>query len=39
MLNKKLPTDHWNEMCYQLLKLMTKLVKNPGSIGMHLPGD
>ncbi|GJU78884.1 hypothetical protein Tco_1275954 [Tanacetum coccineum] len=24
MLNKKLQTDHWNEMCYQLLKLMTK---------------
>ncbi|GJS38892.1 retrovirus-related pol polyprotein from transposon TNT 1-94 [Tanacetum coccineum] len=31
MLNKKLQTDHWNEMCYQLLKLMSKLVKNPGS--------
>ncbi|GJU63663.1 hypothetical protein Tco_1245498 [Tanacetum coccineum] len=30
MLNKKLQTDHWNEMCYQLLKLMTKQVKNPG---------
>ncbi|GKA94219.1 hypothetical protein Tco_0816205 [Tanacetum coccineum] len=24
MLNKKLQTDHWNEMCYQLLKLMKK---------------
>ncbi|GJS83506.1 hypothetical protein Tco_0750047 [Tanacetum coccineum] len=24
MLNKKLQADHWNEMCYQLLKLMTK---------------
>ncbi|GKB93915.1 hypothetical protein Tco_0980052, partial [Tanacetum coccineum] len=24
-------TDHWNEMCYQLLKLMTKQRKNPGS--------
>ncbi|GJX11641.1 putative ribonuclease H-like domain-containing protein [Tanacetum coccineum] len=24
MLNKKLQTDQWNEMCYQLLKLMTK---------------
>ncbi|GKA39295.1 hypothetical protein Tco_0731846 [Tanacetum coccineum] len=24
MLNKKLQTDYWNEMCYQLLKLMTK---------------
>ncbi|GJX27858.1 hypothetical protein Tco_0235937 [Tanacetum coccineum] len=32
MLNKKLQTDHWNEMCYQLLNLMTKLVKNPGSV-------
>ncbi|GJR18710.1 hypothetical protein Tco_0967237 [Tanacetum coccineum] len=24
MLNKKLQTDHWNEMCYQFLKLVTK---------------
>ncbi|GKC57250.1 hypothetical protein Tco_1084848 [Tanacetum coccineum] len=32
MFNKKLQADHWNEMCYQLLKLMTKLVKNPGSV-------
>ncbi|GKD01640.1 hypothetical protein Tco_1171914 [Tanacetum coccineum] len=32
MLNKKLQADHWNEMRYQLLKLMTKLVKNPGSV-------
>ncbi|GJR51489.1 retrotransposon protein, putative, ty1-copia subclass [Tanacetum coccineum] len=32
MLNKKLQTDHWNEMCYQLLKLMTKQLKNPGNI-------
>ncbi|GKB85152.1 hypothetical protein Tco_0957424 [Tanacetum coccineum] len=32
MLNKKLQTDHWNEMCYQLLKLMTKHVKNPRSV-------
>ncbi|GKA21097.1 hypothetical protein Tco_0701086 [Tanacetum coccineum] len=31
MLNKKLQTDHWNEMCYQLLKLITKQCKNPGS--------
>ncbi|GJV97982.1 hypothetical protein Tco_1549559 [Tanacetum coccineum] len=31
MLSKKLQTDHWNEMCYQLLKLMTKQLKNPGS--------
>ncbi|GJU81808.1 hypothetical protein Tco_1284173 [Tanacetum coccineum] len=34
MLNKKLQTDHWNEMCYQLLKLMTKQRKNPG-IGIN----
>ncbi|GJV56438.1 hypothetical protein Tco_1457443 [Tanacetum coccineum] len=32
MLNKKLQTDQWNEMCYQLLKLMTKQLKNPGSV-------
>ncbi|GJX77141.1 hypothetical protein Tco_0323952 [Tanacetum coccineum] len=32
MLNKKLQADHWNEMCYQLLKLMTKQVKNPKSV-------
>ncbi|GKD19806.1 hypothetical protein Tco_1208964 [Tanacetum coccineum] len=32
MLNKKLQIDHWNEMCYQLLKLMTKQRKNPGSV-------
>ncbi|GKF59983.1 hypothetical protein Tco_0176769, partial [Tanacetum coccineum] len=24
MLNKKLQAEYWNEMCYQLLKLMTK---------------
>ncbi|GJT00669.1 hypothetical protein Tco_0821838 [Tanacetum coccineum] len=28
--HKKYQTDHWNEMCYQLLKLMTKQLKNPG---------
>ncbi|GJU80789.1 hypothetical protein Tco_1283154 [Tanacetum coccineum] len=32
MLNKKLQANHWNEMCYQLLKLMTKQVKNPRSV-------
>ncbi|GKC72245.1 hypothetical protein Tco_1118128 [Tanacetum coccineum] len=26
MLNKKLQADYWNEMCYQLLNLMTKLL-------------
>ncbi|GJR69353.1 hypothetical protein Tco_0015418 [Tanacetum coccineum] len=24
MLNRKLQADYWNEMCYQLLKLITK---------------
>ncbi|GJY63004.1 hypothetical protein Tco_0464464 [Tanacetum coccineum] len=28
MLNRKLQDDHWNEMCYQLLKLLTKQLKN-----------
>ncbi|GJV71605.1 hypothetical protein Tco_1491600 [Tanacetum coccineum] len=28
MLNKKLKADHWNDMCYQLLKLITKYLKN-----------
>ncbi|GKC98892.1 hypothetical protein Tco_1169167 [Tanacetum coccineum] len=32
MLNKKLQADHWNEMCYQLLKLVTKQLKNPRSV-------
>ncbi|GJT82490.1 hypothetical protein Tco_1056832 [Tanacetum coccineum] len=32
MLNKKLQADHWNEMCYQLPKLMTKQLKNLGSV-------
>ncbi|GJV29976.1 hypothetical protein Tco_1386424 [Tanacetum coccineum] len=27
MLNKKLKSNYWNEMCYQLLKLMTKQLK------------
>ncbi|GJS49405.1 hypothetical protein Tco_0599526 [Tanacetum coccineum] len=27
MLNKKLKSDYWNKMCYQLLKLMTKQLK------------
>ncbi|GKB63093.1 hypothetical protein Tco_0919279 [Tanacetum coccineum] len=27
MLNKKLQADYWNEICYQLLKLMTKQLK------------
>ncbi|GKE32177.1 hypothetical protein Tco_1451499, partial [Tanacetum coccineum] len=28
MLNRKLQADHWNEICYQLLKLITKQLKN-----------
>ncbi|GJT81097.1 hypothetical protein Tco_1055439 [Tanacetum coccineum] len=28
MLNKKLQADHLNKMCYQLLKLITKQLKN-----------
>ncbi|GJR45726.1 putative ribonuclease H-like domain-containing protein [Tanacetum coccineum] len=28
MLNHKLQVDHWNEMCYQLLNLITKQLKN-----------
>ncbi|GJY27430.1 hypothetical protein Tco_0402156 [Tanacetum coccineum] len=30
-MNKKLKFDYWNEICYQLLKLMTKQLKNPRS--------
>ncbi|GJW46213.1 hypothetical protein Tco_0077859 [Tanacetum coccineum] len=29
MLNKKLQCDHFSEMAYQLLKLLTKQLKNP----------
>ncbi|GJW40346.1 hypothetical protein Tco_0066191 [Tanacetum coccineum] len=32
MLNKKLQADRWNEMCYQLLKLMTKQEKGQWSV-------
>ncbi|GJR88528.1 hypothetical protein Tco_0212539 [Tanacetum coccineum] len=28
MLDMKLQADHWNEICYQLLKLITKQLKN-----------
>ncbi|GJW25718.1 hypothetical protein Tco_0039529 [Tanacetum coccineum] len=31
ILNKKLKSNYWNEMCYQLLKLITKQLKNTGS--------
>ncbi|GJY25885.1 hypothetical protein Tco_0400611 [Tanacetum coccineum] len=32
MLDKRLQADHLNEMCYQLLKLLVKQQKNPGSV-------
>ncbi|GJY72229.1 hypothetical protein Tco_0475932 [Tanacetum coccineum] len=32
MLNKKLQTDYWNEMCYQLLKLMKMNMKFRGGL-------
>ncbi|GJW24491.1 hypothetical protein Tco_0038302 [Tanacetum coccineum] len=32
MFDKKLQADNLNEMCYQLLKLLTKQQKNPGSV-------
>ncbi|GKD82223.1 hypothetical protein Tco_1349062 [Tanacetum coccineum] len=32
ILNKKLQAGYWNEMCYQLIKLMIKQQKNPGSV-------
>ncbi|GKD01827.1 hypothetical protein Tco_1172101 [Tanacetum coccineum] len=31
--------DYWNEICYQLLKLMTKQLKNPESVSKHPPDD
>ncbi|GJZ35569.1 uncharacterized mitochondrial protein-like protein [Tanacetum coccineum] len=39
MLNKKLQADHCNEMFYQLLKLMTKKLKNQRSVWKHPPSD
>nr|GEX85371.1 hypothetical protein [Tanacetum cinerariifolium] len=32
MLNRKLQGDHWNEMCYQLLKLMLKQQKKRNEV-------
>ncbi|GKC38397.1 hypothetical protein Tco_1050781 [Tanacetum coccineum] len=37
MLNKKRQADHWNEICYQLLKLITKQLKNQLSVWKHPP--
>ncbi|GJX74553.1 hypothetical protein Tco_0313148 [Tanacetum coccineum] len=39
MLNKKLQADHWNEICNQLPKLITKQLKNQWSVWKHPPGD
>ncbi|GJS30605.1 hypothetical protein Tco_0491225 [Tanacetum coccineum] len=41
MLNKKLQADYWNEMCYQLLKLMTKQLKKQETMKFwkHPPCD
>ncbi|GKB90608.1 hypothetical protein Tco_0962880 [Tanacetum coccineum] len=39
MLNKKLQADYWNEMCYQLFKLMTKQLKKQLSVWKHPLGD
>ncbi|GJV02228.1 hypothetical protein Tco_1335797 [Tanacetum coccineum] len=35
MLNKKLQANHWNEMCYQLLKLITKQGRIVGIKRLH----
>ncbi|GJR30183.1 hypothetical protein Tco_1106415 [Tanacetum coccineum] len=34
MLNKKLQADYWNEMCYQLLKLMIHIMNNKSRGGL-----
>ncbi|GJR82830.1 hypothetical protein Tco_0153615 [Tanacetum coccineum] len=39
ILNKKIQTDHLNEMCYQLLKLITKQLKKQSSVQKHPPTD
>ncbi|GJX92976.1 hypothetical protein Tco_0347562 [Tanacetum coccineum] len=35
MLNKKLQTNYWNEMCYELLNLMTKKLSKIYSSGIN----
>nr|GEX64453.1 hypothetical protein [Tanacetum cinerariifolium] len=37
MLNRKLQADHWNEMCYQLLKLILNQQKKKLSAWIHPP--
>ncbi|GJT39071.1 hypothetical protein Tco_0938936 [Tanacetum coccineum] len=39
MLNKKLQCDHLSERAYQLLKLLTKQLKNQLSIWKHIASD
>ncbi|GJU76527.1 hypothetical protein Tco_1273597 [Tanacetum coccineum] len=39
MLNKKLQADRWNEMVYQLLKLMVKQQIGKRSVWKHPPSD
>ncbi|GJS62749.1 hypothetical protein Tco_0677313 [Tanacetum coccineum] len=39
MLDRKLQADHWNEMCYHLLKLLTKQLKDQCSVWKHPLGD
>ncbi|GJS40851.1 hypothetical protein Tco_0565894 [Tanacetum coccineum] len=34
MLDKRLQADHWNKMCYQLLKILVKQQKNPESLNV-----
>ncbi|GKA84127.1 hypothetical protein Tco_0805722 [Tanacetum coccineum] len=38
-LDERLQADHWNEICYQLLKLLGKQQKNPGSLNLQLLSD
>ncbi|GJR91170.1 hypothetical protein Tco_0215181 [Tanacetum coccineum] len=39
ILNKKLQVDYFSKMAYQLLKLLTKQLKNQWSVWKHPPGD
>ncbi|GJT38423.1 putative ribonuclease H-like domain-containing protein [Tanacetum coccineum] len=39
MLNKKLKSDYWNEMCYKLFKLMTKQLKKQSILLGSTKGD
>ncbi|GKA07732.1 hypothetical protein Tco_0686956 [Tanacetum coccineum] len=39
MLNRKLQANHWNEMCYQLPKLLTKQHKELMIVGIKILHD